>query len=69
MDELNGESEIYNLISENIDQNSLTKLYSANLEMNNEVAEAYDISYSELIVNLSQNEVDEIYQEILNRKF
>ena len=69
LEDLNGDAEVYNLISENISDNELTNLLTTELEINNEVAEAYDISLNELIVGLSQQKIDEIYVEILNRKF
>ena len=69
LEDLNGDAEVYNLISENISDNELSNLLTAELEINNEVAEAYDISFNELIVGLSQQKIDEIYTEILNRNF
>jgi len=69
LEDLNGDAEVYKLISENISDNELTNLLTTELEINNEVAEAYDISFNELIVGLSQQKIDEIYAEILNRKF
>jgi len=69
LEDLNGDAEVYKLVSENISDNELTNLLTTELEINNEVAEAYDISFNELIVGLSQQKIDEIYAEILNRKF
>jgi len=69
LEDLNGDAEVYNLISENISDNELSNLLTAELDLNNEVAEAYDISFNELIVGLSQEKIDEIYAEILNRNF
>lgn len=69
LEDLNGDAEVYKLVSENISENELTNLLTAELEINNEVAEAYDISFNELIVGLSQQTIDEIYMEILNRNF
>jgi len=69
LEDINGDAEVYNLISENISDNELSNLLTAELELNNEVAEAYDISFNELIVGLSQEKIDEIYAEILNRNF
>jgi len=69
LEDLNGDAEVYKLVSENISENELTNLLTAELEINNEVAEAYDISFNELIVGLSQQTIDEIYTEILNRNF
>jgi hypothetical protein len=69
LEDLNGDAEVYKLVSENISDNELTNLLTTELEINNEVAEAYNISFDELIVGLSQQKIDEIYAEILNRKF
>ncbi|MBE0571267.1 MAG: hypothetical protein IH618_06955 [Ignavibacteriaceae bacterium] len=69
LEDLNGDAEVYKLLSENISDNELTNLLTTEIEINNEVAEAYDISFNELIVGLSQQKIDEIYTEILNRKF
>jgi hypothetical protein len=69
LEELNGESEAYNLISENISKSQLNKLLAANLEINNEVAEAYNIEYFEIVDDLSEDEIEVIYKEILNTNF
>jgi hypothetical protein len=69
LEELNGESEVYKIIPENISGNEFNSLLASGLELDNEVAEAYDISYNDLITGLSQEEVENIYSEILNRNF
>ena len=69
LEELNGESDDYNLLSENISNRELADILANDMEINSEVAEAYDISYNELIVGLSEQKVDKIYTEILNRNF
>jgi len=69
LEKLSGESEVYNLIAENIPMIEFTNQLNTVLEINNEVAEAYDISYDDLMVGLSRQEVDKIYSEILNRNF
>ena len=66
---LNGSIEEYDLISENIDDVELTSLIQSELNINNEIAEVYDIGYNELVEELSKNEADKIYQEILNKNF
>jgi len=65
LEKFNGNSEVYNLIPEN----DIANLLEADLEINNEVAEAYDIDYKEIIGNLSDNELEIVYQEILNKNF
>ena len=69
LEELNGESEVYNLIPENISESQLNNLLAANLEINNEVAEAYNIEYYEIVDDLSEDEIEVIYKEILNTNF
>jgi len=69
LEELNGESDDYNLLSENVSNRELADILANDMEINSEVAEAYDISYNELIVGLSEQKVDKIYTEILNRNF
>lgn len=69
LEDLNGDAEVYNLMTESISDNELTNLLTTELEINNEVAEVYDISLNELIAGLSRQKIDEIYAEILNRNF
>jgi hypothetical protein len=69
LENLNGEAEIYNYIPENISEAGIADLFASGLELNIEIAEAYDISYNDLIVGLSQAEIEKVYNEILNRNF
>ena len=69
LENINDDSEIYNLISENISESQLNYLLAANLEINNEVAEAYNIEYYEIADDLSEDEIEVIYKEILNTNF
>jgi len=69
LQELNGESEVYNLIPGNISESQLNNLFAVNLEINNEVAEAYSIEYYEIVDDLSKDEIEVIYKEILNTNF
>lgn len=69
LEKLNGESEVYKIISENISGREFNSLLASGLELDNEVAEAYDISYDDLMTGLSQQEVEKIYSEILNKNF
>ena len=69
LENLNDDSEVYNLISENISENQLNNLLAANLEISNEVAEAYNIEYYEIADDLSEYEIEVIYKEILNTNF
>ena len=69
LEELNGELEVYNLIPGNISESQLNNLFAVNLEINNEVAEAYSIEYYEIVDDLSKDEIEVIYKEILNTNF
>lgn len=69
LEKLNGESEVYKFIPENISGSEFNSLLESGLELDNEVAEAYDISYNDLMTGLSQQEFENIYSEILNRNF
>ena len=69
LENINDDSEIYYLISENISESQLSNLFSANLEINNDVAEAYNIEYFEIVDDLSEDEIEIIYKEILNTNF
>jgi hypothetical protein len=69
LEEINGESEVDKIIQESISETEITNLLASDLEINSEIAETYDISNSDLMVGLSQQEVDNIYSEILNRNF
>jgi len=69
LENINDDSEVYNLISENISESQLSNLLAANLEINNEVAQAYNIEYFEIVDDLSEDEIEIIYKEILNTNF
>ena len=63
LEDLNGGEELYKLIPEN----DLADLFEKDLQIDNEVAEAYDINYKEMIDGLSRDEAEKIYNELLNR--
>ena len=69
LEEINFESNDYNIVSENISDKELVDILATDMEIKSEVAEAYDINYSELMVGLSQQEIEKVYSEILNRNF
>jgi len=69
LENLSDDSEVYNLISDNVSESQLSNLFSANLEINNKVAEAYNIEYYEIVDDLSEDEIEVIYKEILNTNF
>jgi hypothetical protein len=69
LENLNEDNEEYILTSNNVTNIELTNMLQAELKINNEIAEVYDISYSELVDDLSQVEADKIYKEILNKNF
>jgi len=63
LESLNGNDDLYNIIlgKEYVD------LLENELVVNEDVLETYDISYKDLIGNLSDNEVEKIYNDLLNR--
>jgi hypothetical protein len=65
LENLNGKEGIFNLVPEN----EIVDLLKADLVINNDVAEAYDIGYKEIIGDLSDNEYEIVYQEVLNKNF
>ncbi|NWG28511.1 MAG: hypothetical protein HXY48_08255 [Ignavibacteriaceae bacterium] len=69
LENLIGESDYYDLDAENISGTEMTELLQSNLVINNDVAETYNISYTELVDELSETEVEKIYNEILNKNF
>jgi hypothetical protein len=69
LENLNGSLEDFYQISENNTEMVLTNLLQTGLKINYEVAEAYDINYSELVEGLSADEAEKIYDEILNKNF
>ena len=65
LETINGNSEIYNLIPET----EVVDLFEADLKINSDVVEAYNINYTEIIGDLSDKELEIVYQEILNKNF
>ncbi|MCW8813555.1 MAG: hypothetical protein OQK65_08495 [Chlorobium sp.] len=63
LESLNGNDDLYNIIlgKEYVD------LLENELVVNEDVLETYDISYKDLIGNLSDNDVEKIYNGLLNR--
>jgi len=69
LENLNSNLEDYYQISENNTDMELINLLQKDLKLNNDVAEAYDINYTELVDELSASEAEKIYNEILNKNF
>jgi hypothetical protein len=69
LEEINIVSNDYNIVAENISDKELVDILVTDIEINSEVAEAYDIGYNELIAGLSQKDIEKVYSEILNRNF
>jgi len=63
LESLNGSDDLYNIIlgKEYVD------LLENDLVVNEDVLKTYDIGYKDLIGNLSDNDVEKIYNELLNR--
>lgn len=66
LERINGDSEVYNLLAESFSEPEMISLFESNLEVNNEVAKAYDIEYSDIVSVLSDEEIEEIYNKIIN---
>ena len=69
LENLSGDNDEYVLASNEVTNIELTNMIQAELKINNEIAEVYDISYADLVDDLSQAEADKIYKEILNKNF
>lgn len=57
------------LLSENVSISEIDEIIHAELEISNEVIETYKIDNDDLIIGLGQDEINKIYNEILNRNF
>ncbi|MBK9099598.1 MAG: hypothetical protein IPM14_16100 [bacterium] len=57
------------LVSENVSINEIDEIINAEFEFSSEVIETYKIDNDDLIVGLGQDEINKIYNEILNRNF
>jgi hypothetical protein len=69
LENLDNEITTHELVSGNVSVQEIDQLINAELEISSEVLESYDIAYDDLIVELEQDEVNKIYNEILNRNF
>lgn len=69
LENINGDLEDYILLARNDSEIDLTELLQSELKVNNEIAETYDISYTELVGELSSIEAEKIYNEILSKNF
>ncbi len=63
---INGETGVYNLISENFSEDDLVSIIESDLQVDNEIAETYNIELDELVLCLNAEEADVIYQKIIN---
>jgi len=69
LESINGDIDDYILLAGNDGEVELTDLLQSDLSTNNEIAEVYDISYTELVGELSPSEAKMIYNEILSKNF
>jgi len=69
LENINGDIEDYIFLAGSEDEMELTDLLQSGLSTNNEIAEVYDIGYSELVGELSPIEAEKIYNEILSINF
>ena len=69
LENISGDIEDYIFLASNYGEIELTDLLQSDLSTNNEIAEVYDISYTELVGDLSPSEANTIYNEILSKNF
>ena len=69
LENINDDIEDYIFLAGSEDEMELTDLLQSGLSTNNEIAEVYDIGYSELVGELSPIEAEKIYNEILSINF
>ena len=69
LENLNGDIEDYSLVEENIVGIELANLIQTNLTVDNEIAEAYNISYPDLINEIDKAEAEKIFEQILKKNF
>ena len=63
---LNSETTINDMIPENISETDLVSLIESDLQVDSEIAETYHIEYDEIVSGLSDDEIEGIYQKIIN---
>jgi hypothetical protein len=63
---LNGETTINDIIPENISESDFVSLIESDLQVDSEIAETYNINYNEIVSGLTEKEVENIYQKIIN---
>jgi hypothetical protein len=69
LDNINGDREVYSLMSENITVPDLVLLLETNLVVTDELAKAYDIEYKDMVSLLTEDEIEKIYNEVINKNF
>ncbi len=69
LENLNGETYLPEVIAENVSVDEINELINSELDLSTEVFETYELTYDELIVGLGKNEIDKIYNEIMNLNF
>jgi hypothetical protein len=69
LEKLNMQYEDSELINEYLSTIEVSDLLLSEVKINDEIAEAYNFTYNELVPDLDMDEVNRIYNEILNRDF
>ena len=69
LNNINGDLEVYSLMSGNITVPDLVSLLETNLEVTDEIAETYDIEYKDMVSNLTEDQIEKIYNEVINKNF
>lgn len=69
LENLNGDHTESDIVSEYISDDNVSYLLASEIKIDDNIAEDYDFNYSELISGLNMNEVNKIYNELLNQDF
>jgi len=67
LENLNGDIDEYYLLTDNYAGTEITDSLWDELRISYIIADAYDISYTELVEDLSPSEAEKIYNEVLNK--
>lgn len=69
LESLNGDIDEYYLVTDKNANVEISEIIQRDIQVNNEIAEVYGISYTEILDDLSTTEVQTIYNKILSTNF
>jgi len=69
LESLNGDIDEYYLVTDKNTNVEISEIIQRDIQVNNEIAEVYGISYTEILDDLSTTEVQTIYNKILSTNF